>query len=329
MRRILVFIALGLAGNGFSQQLPQYSQYHRNTFMVNPGAAGIYDFIDVTIGGRYQWAGFDNAPKTAYLYGSSPVPFNKVRYNPSLRTSQGPVRNPEIKTGKLKHAIGAQMVMDEYGAFRKMSFGAVYAIHLPVTKKHNLSFGTKLGMSNNSFLKERAVVLTQMNGYTGPAMVDSEYDQFIANQGNKNFLDIGAGFYFYSKDMFLGVSADQLTRDMVSFGSGTANFDPNMHFMITGGYKFAISDNMTLMPAAIAKIMSPAPLSIEGSIQLEYKEWLWTAVSYRHTDALIFMVGGNISQKFKFGYSFDYSLSQFNNYTAGGHEIVLGLMLGR
>lgn len=329
MHKILILIALGFAGNGFAQQLPQYSQYLRNTFMINPGAAGVYDFIDVTIGGRYQWAGFDNAPKTAYLYGSSPVPFNKVRYNPSLRTSAGPVRNPEIMTGKLKHAIGAQMVMDEYGAFRRMSFNGVYAIHLPVTKKHNLSFGTKLGISNNSFLQDRAVVLTQMPGYTGAPMTDTEYDTYIANNGNKNFLDIGAGFYFYSKDMFIGISADQLTRDMVAFGSGTANFDPNMHFMLTAGYKFPITENLTLMPALIGKYMTPAPLSIEGSLQLEYKEWLWTAFSYRHTDAVVIMVGGNISERFKFGYSFDYSLSEFNNYTKGGHEIILGLMLGR
>jgi len=329
MRKIVLLLMVGLGTMAFGQQLPQYSQYNRNQIMVNPGAAGIYDFLDLTIGGRYQWLGFENAPMTAYAYGSKVLSRTKVRYNPSLRTSNGPVRNPEVKTGKLKHAVGGQVVSDQYGAFRKLSFAGIYAIHLPVTKKHNLSFGTKVGLSNSMFLQDRATVLTQMSGYNGPAMADPEYDAYIANQGSLNFLDIGAGFYFYSKDLFIGIAADQLTRDMVSFGSGTANFDPNMHFEATAGYKFRINDNLTLMPSVLGKYMAPAPVSIEGTLQLEYKEWLWFGAGYRHTDAVVLMLGGNISEKFKFGYSFDYSLSQFNKYSVGGHEIVLGLMLGR
>lgn len=329
MRKLLLVGAIGLTSVAFGQQLPQYSQYNRNQFMVNPGATGTYDFMDITIGGRYQWAGFDNAPMTAYAYGSTVLSKPKVRYNPSLRTSNGPVKAPEVNTGRLKHAVGAQIVTDQYGAFRKLSFAGTYAIHLPVTKNHNLSFGTKVGLSNSTFIQERATVLTSMAGYTGPSMNDPEYDAYIASQSSLNFLDIGAGFYFYSKDMYVGVSADQLTTDMVKFGTGTANFDPNMHFNITAGYKFPVSDNLTLMPSALVKIMPKAPLAIEGSLQLEYKEWLWFGASYRHTDAVVAMLGCTLSEKFKFGYSFDYSLSRFNDYTAGGHELILGIMLGR
>jgi type IX secretion system PorP/SprF family membrane protein len=97
----------------------------------------------------------------------------------------------------------------------------------------------------------------------------------------------------------------------------------------TAGYKFNLNQNLTLMPSVLMKFMSPAPVSIDGSLQLEYKEWLWTGLSYRHKDAIIAMAGLNINNKFKFGYSYDFSLSRFNNLSSGGHEIVLGLMLGR
>lgn len=329
MRKLLIVAAMGVTSIAFGQQLPQYSQYNRNQFMANPGAAGMYDFTDITIGGRYQWAGFDNAPMTAYAYGATVLSRPKIRYNPSLRTSNGPVAAPKVNTGKLKHAVGGQIIADQYGAFRDISFAGTYAIHLPVTNKHNLSFGTKVGLSNSMFLQERATVLTSMAGYTGPATTDPEYDAFLANQSSLNYLDIGAGFYFYSEDMYIGISADQLTRDMVKFGSGTANFDPNMHFNIMAGYRFDLNDNLTLMPSALVKIMSPAPVAVEGSLQFEYKEWLWFGASYRHTDAVVAMLGCSISERFKFGYSFDFSLSKFNNYTAGGHELILGIMLGR
>lgn len=329
MKLLITIISTFFVVQLYAQQLPQYSQYFRNQVMMNPGAYGMYDFTDITLGGRYQWVGFDNSPKTAYGYFSTVLNSKKSRYNPSLRTSNGPFRNPRVSTGKVKHALGGQIVIDEYGAFRQYSFAGVYAIHMPLTRTTNLSFGTKVGISNNSFLQERATVLTQMAGYNGPAMSDPEYDSYIANQSNLNYLDIGAGFYYYGDRFFVGVSSDQLTQDLVSFGSGTADFDPTMHFNFTGGYKFDLNDNVTLMPAVLIKYMKPAPLSIEGSLQFEYQEWLWFGLSYRHTDAVVGMVGCNISERFKFGYSYDFTISRLNQMNSGGHEVILGIMLGR
>ena len=335
MQKLLLTLLIGLSSSAFAQQMPQFSQYLRNQYMVNPGAAGVYDFVDVTIGGRMQWAGFENAPLSSYAYASSTLS-RKARniYNPSLRTSAGPVRNPEIQTGKLKHAIGGMLLADQYGAFRQLRGAVTYAIHLPVSQNYNLSFGANVGMSNRAFLKDRAQtldVLVPSLGYT-----DNTY-QTYSQSSNLNTVDIGAGLYFYSKDLFVGISGAQLTRDFISFGgTGTVNVDPQMHLNFTAGYKFPISGNLTLMPTVLLKYMQPAPLSLEGSLQLEYKEWLWCALSYRqgvggfnNSDAMIIMAGLNISERFKFGYSFDYSISQFNKYSAGGHELVLGLMLGR
>lgn len=329
MKKLLVVLGLSLCAQGFAQQLPQFSQYNRNQFIVNPGAAGMYDFFDVTLGGRYQWAGFTNAPLTSYAYASTVLKREKVRYNPSLRTSYGPIPSPKVSTGRVKHAVGGQVVADQYGAFRDISFAGTYAIHLPVSRNYNISLGTKVGLSNSTFLQERAVVLSQMPGYTGPAVNDPEYDAFIANQGSMNFLEIGAGLFFYGDNLYAGISADQLTRDMVQFGSGSANFDPRMHFNFLAGYRFDLNPEWTMMPSALVKFVSPSPVSWEGSLQFEYKRWLWFGASYRHTDAIVGMVGANLSNRFKIGYSFDYSISEFNNYTSGGHEIILGLMIGR
>jgi hypothetical protein len=227
--------------------------------------------------GRWQWLGFDDSPRTAYLSGTFVLgQRNKVRYNPAFRTSSGPVKSPEVNTGKLKHALGGQLVADQYGAFRKTNFSGTYALHLPVSKNFNMSFGAKVGLSNNTFLQEKAVVLNPNDPYSAYAGGDAEYDQFISNQSSKMILDLGA-----------------------------------------------------VTPAVLAKYMNPAPPSIEGSVVLEYKEWLWGGLSYRHADAVVAMVGLNVSNKFKFGYSYDYSISRFNQVSSGGHEIVLGLMLGR
>lgn len=305
---------------GYAQQMPQYSQYLRNQYMVNPGAAGVYDFIDVTVSGRMQWLGFTNAPMTSYASVSAPLSKKvRERYNPSLRISSGPIQNPEIKTGRLKHVVGGQVVADQYGAFRKMQFSGTYAIHLPISTNFMLSFGTKVGLSNNAFLQDKAIVKNPST--------DLPYTDYTMNMASQNIMNVGVGMYLYSNRLFLGIAGDQLTRNMVNFGSSTANFDPAMHFNITGGYKINLTDSLTLTPAFLVKYMSPAPPSIEGTLQLEYKDRFWGGFSYRHTESLIIMAGLNISRRFKFGYSYDFSLNRFNDYSTGGHELILGIML--
>jgi type IX secretion system PorP/SprF family membrane protein len=319
-----------LSGNVLAQQMPQYSQYIRNQYMLNPGAAGIYDFTDITLSGRWQWLGFDDSPKTSYLSFATVLgEKSKERYNPAFRVSQEPVKNPEINTGKLKHAVGGQILADQYGAFRRLSMAGTYAVHLPVTDKFNLSFGTKLGLSNNAFLHDKAVVLNPTDPFSSYSGGDAGYDTYVSNQSNKYIMDLGAGLYLYSKNAFVGIAGDNLTKDFAEFGSGTANFNTQIHLNATGGVKLPINTDLSIMPAFAIKFMQPAPISIDASIQLEYKEWMWAAFTYRHTDAIVGMFGLNLSEKYKFGYSYDYSLSRLNTVSSGGHELVLGIMLGR
>lgn len=325
MRLLILFTCIWVV-NVQAQQIPQYSQFSRNQFMANPAAAGVYDFIDVTVSGRWQWVGVADAPRTSYLAFSVPLKFKPVAYNPGIRTSNGPVQHPEIKTGKLKHTVGGQLVADQYGAFTKFSFSGTYALHLPMTKKINLAFGLKAGISNNSFNSDKAQVLSIIN----PTLpYDNTYATFSANNANKNIMDLHSGLYLYGKRFYLGVAGDQLTRDLVEFGTASANFNPQMHFNLMGGYTIPINESLALTPSFMAKYMSPAPVSIDFNVIAVYNKMLWFGIGYRHTDALIGLVGMNLSNKFKLGYSYDFSISKFNNYSSGGHELTLGIMLGR
>lgn len=329
MKKTLLVISLGIAGALFSQQIPQYSQYLKNQFMLNPGAAGTYDFTDITLSGRWQWVGFgdNNEPRTAYASVSTLLGNRvKPKYNPAFRTS-GIIPAPKVNTGKLKHAVGGQMLIDQYGAFRRINIAGTYAIHLPVSEKYNLSFGTRLGLSNHTFLADRAVVLNTVDPLQAYAGGDAQYDAFVNNQGSKFIMDLGAGLYLYSENVFFGLSTDHLSKDLVEFGSGTANFNTQMHFNMMGGVKIPVNENFTLTPAVLVKNMRPAPFSVEGTLMAEYKEWMWFGLSYRNKDAIVGMFGMNISEQWKFGYSYDFSVSEMGKVSSGGHELVLGIML--
>lgn len=302
-----------------AQQFPQYSQYQRNQFILNPAAAGIYDFTDITLGGRMQWVGFQDAPKTSYFSVAAPLQNKKMRYNPALRLGLNPLRNPEIHTGRLKHAMGAQMLIDQYGAFQHISTSGTYTLHLPLTRSCNMSLGTKVGLINNSFIESKAIVAN--------ADMDKTYQDYISGKMNLTELDLGFGMYIYTSKAFIGFSADHLTKDMVTFGRSSSNFDTRIHYTMMGGIKLNLTSKFTLTPSILVKYMNPAPPSVDITAQLEYDEWIWTALSYRNQDALVGMVGLNLSKRFKLAYSYDAGVSRLNRYNTGSHEVILGIML--
>src|SRR4028119_333752 len=69
MKRKVFFAiaALVFCSASFAQQLPHYTQYILNNFIINPAVAGIENYTDVKISHRHQWVGIDGAPVTTYL----------------------------------------------------------------------------------------------------------------------------------------------------------------------------------------------------------------------------------------------------------------------
>lgn len=331
MKKWIVFIILCSLGTFASaQQVPQYSQYLQNQYMVNPAATGVYDFMNVTVGGRLQWAGLENAPKTTYLYFAAPA--DKFR-NASMKRTYGTIRRgnksvraPRMRYGSLVHAFGGSFVADQYGPFRQIKMMGTYALHLPVSRDYSLSFGTSVGISNRSFLPENAQVLSVL---TNTGVFDQTYDAYVAGQGAQNTLEVDAGMYFHGKGAFVGVSMNQLAKDYVQFGNRDFNFDPRMHLFVTGGYEIQVNRDVAITPALLVKYVRPAPVSVEVMAQFKYQDRYWLAASYRHKDAVVANIGMFVSDKFKVGYSFDLPTTPIRKYSVGSHELVLTLMFGR
>lgn len=328
MKKVIVIGGLILAGatGANAQQMGQFSQYVQNPFILNPAAAGIYNYTDINLSMRNQWTGLDNAPATYYLSVNARLKkkTNTPMYAPSLRTSipdDGNVAMPEPNS-KFRHGIGGFLVSDEYGAFRKLSGNLSYAFHMPLgqAKKYYLSIGAGLGVSNTAF-DQTMVQLTDP--------LDNTYNNFIAAGTSDTYLDVNAGLWLYSDNLFVGYTSNQLLGDKVSFGDGLNSPELQIHHFATIGYKIQAGDNFTVTPSGMFKLMSPSPASFDATLRAEWKELVWIGASYRHTDAIAGLVGFNIANNFRVGYSYDYTLSNLSTYNSGGHEIVLGLMLGK
>lgn len=330
MRKTIIILLVSLTGTLQAQQLFRFSQSFNNQLFINPGAIGVENNKNISMLGRWQWIGFGDEPRTALLN------FNMVKlrneapsFNSSLEEIKSTNENDKSNLGKMKHAFGMQFLSDQYGAF-KMTGGALnYAIHLPINSKSNISFGVKAGLSNYNFDKSKASVSNISNmslQYNGG---DSDYDQFILDQSSRYIGDVSAGLYYYSKRSYFGIAIDNLTKNFISFGSGTANFDLHIHYAFSGGYKFVLNPDFNLSPNFIVRYMHPAPISIEISAITEYQNWFWAGLGYRYNDALIGMFGMKLKNKFRLGYSYDMNISSMRGQNKGGHELVLGMIIGK
>lgn len=275
-----------------------------------------------------QWTGFSDAPNTSFLSLSTPA--NKFR-NAVMKRTFGKVRrnnksvkHPNMRVSNVIQAFGGYLMADQFGAFRTLSFAGTYAVHIPVSRDYKLSFGTSVGLGSNTFLPEKAQVLTQITGTGSDAIYTAQ-----STAGAQYIMNMNAGMYFYGKGFYAGVSAYNLTKDLVRFGNLNTTFSPAMHFYGTAGYRFMVNSGLDIVPGILVKYVPHAPVSVEANVLFDFEDKYWLGASYRHLDAVAMLAGININNSFRIGYSFDLSISRLIKYNSGGHELVLTFMIGR
>ena len=299
----------------FAQQESHYTQFFENTYMYNPAAMGTSDIIDVNVGFRKQWTGIKGAPTTVFASVNAPVSFKKEKKVISSFNSEEDMwfKNPAPKTGQLKHAMGGKLLNDNFGAFNRTTLFYNYAVQIPLNIYTNLSFGVGLGVSNLNFNQDKVTLENQ---------ADQTYNQFIAAGTNHTYFDMEAGLYLYHRNFFVGYSITQIARNKLYFGDNIVNGNLHMHHYFTAGYNWKIKEDFTFSPMAIFKYMKPAPFSFDIALKLDYKKWLWGAISYRYQDAIGIMAGVNVGKMFQVSYAYDISIGKIRGHNGGSHEIM-------
>jgi len=281
-----------LLGSGWSmaQQLPQYTQYFLNDFVINPAVAGSKGAWIGQSNNRFQWVGIQDAPRTYVL------------------SLHGPLNNEKM-------GLGAYLFTDITGPTRRTGFSASYAYHIRLTDDIKLGMGLTFGALQ--FQIDGSKITTQQTG-----------DVAISN-GNQSVVvpDAGAGLYAYSDKFFAGFSAPQLIGNEIQFFDDYDSPESRLsrHFFLMGGYNFQVMDDIVIQPSTFIKYVDPLPVQFDVTLRGIYKEIVWAGVSYRMDDAVGFMLGYTFQENLTFGYSYDVATSEIQNHTTGSHELMLGI----
>ena len=297
----LLVLVSGLFGaNETSAQDPQFTQFYANPLYLNPAFAGAKRCPRVNMNYRNQW------PAISGTF---------VTYSASF----------DMNIDKLHGGIGAYFMADRAGEGTLNTFeGALmYAYHLNVTRKFSLRFGAQAAVIQRSIDWSRL---------TFGDMIDPRYGfiyQTAEVQPNESriFADFSAGFVGYTEWIYFGFAAHHLTMPDEGFAGVS-----KLPIKFTGH----AGGNITFGKRAVRPwVLSPNLLyqHQQDFQQLNYGFYLskmgvvgglWFRQSFTNPDAFIFLLGYQTGA-FKFGYSYDVTVSALSNATAGSHELSLGL----
>jgi type IX secretion system PorP/SprF family membrane protein len=306
-----------------AQQKPQYTQYVFNNLLLNPAVSGIENYTDVKAGYRSQWTGLQGAPVTSYLTYSAPIGDNFLQGDATAFPAEGGI-NPSSRlytqnymAAEPHHGIGFMLVSDKTGPITTTNIDFTYAYHLGLTDRMNLAVGVQGGLDHVSL-------------NTSEITLENPLDPAIANGNNSQWKpDLGVGMWLYASDYYFGASVQQLLPESLYFSSNKA-YDQSKtvpQYFITSGVKVFLTDDITLLPSFLIKVIAPTPITFDINAKVSFQDKFWIGGSYRRDDSFGVLAGVNINSFINVGYSYDITTSALNTVSNGTHEIVIGILL--
>lgn len=310
MKFLLLSAGIVLTVPCLSQQLPLYSQYVMNKFLINPAVAGSEGYTSFNLTAREQWIGFKNSPKTHALSVQTRILKNSfIAKSASVRYKA----TPGSRSGKV--GLGGYVFNDRSGLVSRTGFQFTYAYHIFI-HKGQLSFGLT-GMAYQFKVDREELRLYEEN------------DDLINNFDNTLIIpDADFGVYYSDPKFYVGLSAAQLLQSSLKFSKrGYENYRLKRHYYLMSGYNIDINDDIIIVPHILLKTSEVPSMQMDLGANIFFREDYWGGLAFRTGSAFVVM-GGVKVDKFYFGYAFDYNLSSIQRHSYGSHEFMLALKLG-
>lgn len=314
---IIVFILLADTGQIYCQQVPIYSQYIMNGFIINPSLAGLDGYKSVNLAVRQQWIGIKGGPST--FTASFQMSPSQNLFGSRSRNVSGRVSKP-IKAGNM--GLGGYVFNDNNGIIHRTGFMADYAYHIPFGKNESEMKYLSMGLALTAY---------QLYIKTEDLKYSYSDDPFLNSYDKSVFItDFNFGTSFVTRKYFFGFSMTNILRGSLIYANSSENkMDEIGHFYLTGGINIPVSRDWSVKPSALFKTSDLLfkSLQLDVTTRLFYKENYWAGVSYRTSDAVVFMFGLRY-ENFYIGNAFDFTLSDIRKTSIGSFEISLAYKFG-
>jgi type IX secretion system PorP/SprF family membrane protein len=272
---------------------PFYRQFNFNPYLFNPAYVGINNQIEATVSYRQQFANFKDAPVTA---GAS-------------------LQLPESD----RVALGFNIMTDKQVMLQHSNFMATFGYVLPIARNQSIRFGLSAGVGlnkldlNASEMSSSDPVVQRASGTN--YYVDGNFGAVYTYEG----LRVGFALTdFFKSDAFNPETFNQFKMSNLR------------NRLFSASYKFKVgrTQDFSLEPYALYRQTTDGVQDyFEVATVAYYKDKIWTGVSYNQNHGLGLILGMNVKDKFRFGYSYDFSALGSNMASGGAHELHLGIRL--
>lgn len=282
----IIAIVIFICNIAIGQQDAMYTHYAFNTLGVNPAYAGSRDVITITGLHRSQWIGFDGAPITQTLTFHSPI------FHESL-------------------GAGLSIINDKIGPVNMTSFYGDLSYRFKLTEKTKLAFGLKGGGN-------------LMQGDLTSLQTTQQGDAAFANIGSRFLPNFGAGLYLFNESWYLGLSAPKFLENGFTTNTTGVLEGERRHYFFIAGAVFDISNDLKLKPTTFVKATGGAPIELDLTTMLIIRDKFEIGLMGRTGDAVGALIGYNVNNQMRIGYSFDWSFENTTGvYNAGSHEVMV------
>ena len=313
MRKTAVILILLITGNlAFCQQLPLYSQYLFNKFLINPAVAGSDGYTTINLTARQQWVGYSDAPRTFSLSVQARMLKRKLKVSQS--SGDRAVLRPK-SDGKV--GLGGFIFSDKNGLIQRNGFQLSYSYHMWLQSNTQLS----LGISFNGYHYKIDEADIKMENPDDP-LLNSDLRRGIFVP------DVTFGTYLLNPDFCLGISVDQLLEAAVKIGRPVYdNFQMKRQYYLFGSYDFNSGSIITIRPSFLLMMSEQIkPLADIGVTYYSGQNY-WAGLAYRTAGAII-ATGGVKYKNIFIGYAIDFTLQEIQRITYGTHEISIAIKFG-
>jgi type IX secretion system PorP/SprF family membrane protein len=313
VRKIIAILVILLSASpAFSQQLPVYSQYLYNKFLINPAVAGSDGYTSVNLTAREQWIGYTGAPRTFSV--SMQTRMMKRSYILKQTAVKRQIYRPK-SDGKV--GLGGYVFSDKNGLIQRTGFQVSYAYHMWVQK------GTQWSMGLSLTGYHYKISDTEIN-------FEDPNEPWLNNNLRRGMFvpDLTFGTYLLNAKYSFGFSADQLLQGSAKIADNAyANFKMSRQYYLFGSYDFARGRTVIIQPSFMVMMSQQYKPQADIGATYIYDQDFWFGLAYRTSGALIANVGVKYENIF-IGYAFDFTLSEIQRVTYGTHEITFALKFG-
>ena len=299
-------------------------QYYQNLPAYNPSHTGMNNFLDINMGFRQQWVGFNSAPKNVYLSAYGILKANK-RKSHAIEVQAAADEEQHANPGVFrKHGLGGYVMSNTQGSYKQREIAAVYAYHIPLMRGTYVS----VGMSPSLYSEKIDMDITvkdQMN--------DESYQSLLSNGNSYSSLQLNIGVSVYSDKFYLSYSMRQAGKLSLSGNRDVFSSTLTKRHHIMGGIVFHASPKLDIIPNTFIRLDETRPALYEVGVRARYNQYVWAGLSYRNDRTILGAFGILFRDKYKFSYSYEHKnlgISKdfgISNSSGGTHEILIGVQL--